>query len=327
MWFKSLTGFDEESRVQVQSNLSVNDNIMTSKVNGNKFVFGNLQIPTLGELQNACPNLNSFTDKIKVSEIVADVQELHAQLENENALFQVASQFNLLEMVGPNITPEHGIDRYEHDRTQGPACAIACGAGTIYRNYFVNIGDQIGQTSSNQIDCLCLIDEELNNKEQQHWEMKNGYALINNSGIKNINKTLEQFNDSQREALKQKLKVGIQWNTEVTLATTKHLVSQIYCSALPVSYYNLAAHNFEKFARLILEATYEATFYAGLINYKNTGSNKVYLTLVGGGVFGNEVSWIIDSIQKTITKFKNCPLNIQIVSYKNTNPNLKDLIR
>jgi len=32
---------------------------------------------------------------------------------------------------------KHGVTRYQHDHTQGPACAIACGAATIYRNYFV----------------------------------------------------------------------------------------------------------------------------------------------------------------------------------------------
>jgi len=62
---------------------------------------------------------------------------LHCDIENTNALFQAASQFNLLEMIVPHISPEQGVDRYENDFTQGPACAIACGAGTIYRNYFV----------------------------------------------------------------------------------------------------------------------------------------------------------------------------------------------
>ncbi len=52
-------------------------------------------------------------------------------------MFQVASQFNLLEMISPNVTPDDGIGIYENDPTQGPACAIACGAGTIYRNYLV----------------------------------------------------------------------------------------------------------------------------------------------------------------------------------------------
>ena len=50
--------------------------------------------------------------------------------EYEGALFQVASQFNALEMISPTVTPEEGATRYEHDRTQGPACAMAAGAAT-----------------------------------------------------------------------------------------------------------------------------------------------------------------------------------------------------
>ena len=59
----------------------------------------------------------------------------------------------------------------------------------------------------------------------------------------------------------------------------------------------------EPFARMVLEATYEATLYAALENYMKTKNNKVYLTLVGGGVFGNDVKWILDSIKKAVCIF------------------------
>jgi hypothetical protein len=49
----------------------------------------------------------------------------------EGSLFQVASQFNVLEMVSPDVGPEAGVTIYENDHTQGPACAIACPAGTV----------------------------------------------------------------------------------------------------------------------------------------------------------------------------------------------------
>lgn len=74
--------------------------------------------------------------------------------QNAGALFQVASQFNLLEMQSHHNTPESGVGIYGSDSTQGPACAIASGAGTIYRNYFVPVNGQIGQSKDNQIDCL-----------------------------------------------------------------------------------------------------------------------------------------------------------------------------
>ena len=76
-------------------------------------------------------------DRTTLREVVANVQTLHQDPNNRNAIFQVASQCNLLEMVGPSVTPESGVTGYYYDKTQGPACAISCGAGTVYRNYFV----------------------------------------------------------------------------------------------------------------------------------------------------------------------------------------------
>lgn len=74
-------------------------------------------------------------------------RQMHHSPENAGALFQVASQFNLLEMTSPTVTPEHGITRYRYDHTQGPACAIAAGAATIYRNYFAPVSGSHGQTA------------------------------------------------------------------------------------------------------------------------------------------------------------------------------------
>jgi len=99
-------------------------------------------------------------------------------------------------------------------------------------------------------------------------------------------------------------------------------VSQIYCSALPVAYSQVESLYWEYFARVILEATYEATLYAGVLNMENNNSNKVFLTLVGGGAFGNKEDWILESLQKAIRKFKSVPLDIKIVSYGKSKPNL-----
>lgn len=126
----------------------------------------------------------------------------------------------------------------------------------------------------------------------------------------------------QREDLKSKLKTGIQWNTEVTLPGAEHKVSQIYCSALPVAYdHNIETSYWEAFSRVILEATYESTILAGVLNMEKYKS-KVFLTLVGGGAFGNEEHWILESLQKVIRKYKNLPLDVRIVSYGRSNPSL-----
>lgn len=46
--------------------------------------------------------------KLLVSQVMGDAGALHRDV-NRGALFQVASQFNLLEMTGPDVTPEDGV--------------------------------------------------------------------------------------------------------------------------------------------------------------------------------------------------------------------------
>lgn len=305
-------------------NIRLEGTKMISLINNQVFDYGKLEIPTLEELRAI--RLDSYNDQIQLSEVVADVKDLHQNIENKDALFQVASQFNLLEMIGYDVSPEDGIDCYEDDKTQGPICAMACGAGTIYRNYFTKVNGLIGQTEFNQIDCLEHIGNFLNDSESKLWKMIIGYVITDSINLSTINTKINQLSNTERELLKGQLKVGLQWNTEVTISTNKHKVSQIYCSALPISYNTLPYLLWEPFARLILEATYEATFYAALKNMHQNGTNILYLTLVGADAFGNDENWILDAIKMAILKFKRVPLDIRIVSYKHPNENLKDLL-
>lgn len=179
MWFEELVGFKEESPEQVRSNLKIKNNTLISLVNSKSFQAGRLEVASLQTLKQFAPSLSTFDHKISVNEIVGDAQSLHRDSENEGAFFQVASQFNLLEMAGPSITPELGVGIYEMDFTQGPACAIACGAGTIFRNYFVEIEGQIGQNRNRQIDCLSNIGKVFSKSGLSLWKMRNGgYASL-----------------------------------------------------------------------------------------------------------------------------------------------------
>jgi len=326
MWFRKLMEFYEEDPEQVRANIKIVDNKIISKINQAEYVFGQLEIISLEELRlrNNTPETDNVN--ISVSEIIGNVQTLHKNKENNGALFQVASQFNLLEMASPSITPERGVGIYEGDYTQGPACAVACGAGTIYRNYFVPVNGKIGQTEYNQINCLDEIAKEFGSDKL--WNMQNGYMFTTLENLKKINDQISKKTSEDYDKLKGKLKIGIQWDTEVTLDNTDNIVTQVYCSALPVSYNNFSsADNWESFARLILEATYEATFYVALQNYANTGNNKLFLTLVGGGVFGNKKEWILDAIKKAIIKFSNTPLDVKIVSYRKSDSHVKNWIK
>jgi len=326
MWFTSLTGFREESGEQVRANIDVDGERMISKVNGRELICGKLEIPTLRELRERVAEAGVATGKLSVREVVADAQALHADSGNAGAIFQVASQFNLLEMLAPSVTPDEGVDGYDLDLTQGPACAIACGAGTIYRNYFAEFDGHIGQSAEHQIDCLKDLGDVLRNPDERLWEMQNGYAFATESGLKEIAERLANCTEAERDDLRQELRIGVHWDTQVTLGGSSHTVSQVYGSAMPVSYSPHSRESWAEFAKLILEASYEATFLAAVLNTISTGNNSLYLTLIGGGVFGNDEEWILAAIERSLKTFSRHDLNVAIVSHGGSKPGVQRLV-
>lgn len=325
-WFEGLTGFREMGPNQVRKNITVDGPTLVSNVNGNVMVWGRLETPTLADLRELVQSGERGSGKMTVREVVADAQVLHTDTANSGSLFQVASQFNLLEMASPNVTPEHGVGIYENDHTQGPACAIAAGAGTIYRNYFVPINDQTGQTESNQIDCLADIGKSLGNSDNSLWQMRNGYALPSKSGLIDISNLLQALREDELDELRKLLRIGVQWDTQVTLNNSSHLVSQAHCSALPVAYSSHSSDLWQHFARLVLEASYEAVICAAVLNQESTGNNSVYLTLLGGGAFGNETDWIIGSIRRALMIYARHNIDVAIVSHGSSKPHVQQLV-
>lgn len=325
MWFKKLTGFHETSAQDIHEKILLNGEEMVFLPTEKRLNHGALETPSLRELRERTTQLPTRSAPSSVEEIVADVTKLHCDPSNSAAIFQVASQFNLLEMISPDISPEDGIDIYDCDATQGPACAIACGAGTIYRNYFINIDGQTGQTTDRQIDCLDELGKALGNEHNQLWKMVNGYALPSREGLEQVSQILENLSEPEIDQLRAALKIGIQWNTQVTLNHSSHTVSQAFCSAMPVAYSALPDKLWEPLAKLILEAAYEATLRAAVLNDHLNHQNTVYLTLLGGGAFGNQPEWILPAIQRAIDLHKDCDLDIKIVSYGQSNPELQRL--
>ena len=211
--------------------------------------------------------------------------------------------------------------------TQGPACSICCGAGTIYRNYFVELKEQIGQSANKQVDCLSTIGLHFRNAERELWRMQNGYCFPTAAGLAQIESELSAMSDDELDAVRGKLRVGVQARTAVTTSDSKHLVTQVFCSALPVAYSDLPTASWNLFPKLILDATYEATFSLAVQNMAETGCNNLFLTLVGGGVFGNRLEWIFSAIERAFEIFSDRSLNAHIVSYGRSNEAVAELAR
>jgi hypothetical protein len=320
-WFEKLTGFPETDYHSTRAKLAVEGHQLRSLVNGASYGIGELEVVSLESLRERANATAGVPGRLRTSVVAGDVRKMHQSPENRGALFQVASQFNLLEMVGPSVTPEQGVTRYRDDHTQGPACAIAAGAATIYRNYFAPVGTGHGQTAKQQIDTLAPVGEALSGALKLPiaalWTMQKGYALCTRAGLDAITGYLSSLDAEEADILGGKLRIGLHRDVEATEATDENrlLVSQAFCSALPVAYSSIAPSHWDKFARFVLQFAYEATMWAAILNAQRGASNVVFLTFLGGGAFGNEDAWIHAAMRRALKIVANYDLDVRLVSY------------
>ncbi|MGF3026631.1 hypothetical protein ACQVP2_27900 [Methylobacterium aquaticum] len=330
-WFERLTGFREIGYSETQARLRVIDGRLVREGTDESYATGTLTLPSLAELRVAAVGVQR-PGRLRLSIVEGDVRAMHRLPENQGALFQVASQFNMLEMVGPGITPEEGVTGYAHDRTQGPACAIAAGAATIYRNYLVPCEGEIGQTAERQLDGLAdlgdALAQRLGSTRAALWTMRNGYALPRQSGLAAIAGHLSRTDEDALDDLRGRLRLGLHTDVDVTDGPApRQRVSQIFCSALPVAYTRLAREAWAPFARLVLEAAYEGTLLVGLLNVARGASNRVLLTRLGGGAFGNADNWIDAAMLRALHLVRERDLDVAIVSHGRPSLGLKALVR
>jgi hypothetical protein len=112
-------------------------------------------------------------------------------------------------------------------------------------------------------------------------------------------------------------RVGVHWSTGVHLeGAAEHRVCQVFASAVPVTYSGIAASVWEPFARLVLDAAYDATLCVStVLAWKRKARVTVYLTMLGGGAFGNERLWIREAMQRALDKHRDAPLDVVLVHY------------
>ncbi|MCA3264718.1 MAG: hypothetical protein ING19_01505 [Azospirillum sp.] len=313
-WFSKLFGFHESGYEETRARFVVRDGKLISKANGASFEIGRLETPSLAELR-----AESFDRRAPntVRHVVADIRDLHKETANAGALFQVASQVNLLEMLSPEISPEDGVSAYEIDPTQGPACAIAAGAATVYRNYFAPAQGGEGQTRKRQIDVFSDFHAVLMSvcgRSNPVWNVRNGYPLPIEDEFRGSIEILGRLDAERVDALRGALRIGLHWDIEATEAKPRHRVSQAFCAAMPIAYSRLPPAVWAPIGQLVLEAAYEATLLAAAANARRGVSNAVFLTRIGGGAFGNPPDWIDAAIHRALGSVEHAGLDIRIVA-------------
>lgn len=135
-----------------------------------------------------------------------------------------------------------------------------------------------------------------------------------------------------------RIRIGLHTNVGVTDAEGDVRVSQAYCSAMSCSYSGIANEHWKSIACLALDGAYEATILSALLQSsqrKNAGSStpqEVYLTFVGGGVYGNEKAWIAEAIGRALAIARRyvhnygLEISIKLCYYKSLDQKMKYLI-
>jgi hypothetical protein len=216
---------------------------------------------------------------------LTDIGGLQADADGDT-LFQVASQFNCLEAGGPWIRPVEG---YFNDATQGPRASISAFAGTLLRHYRAPDGQGgrfVQITDGRQIELLAEV------CRPDLATVRNGYLLAADvSDPSGFAKRLEANLDAIRVGVHDDLEavLGYDWDGAVS---TPPRISQVFTSTVAGGAYGEATGSLLDVCRQLLRAAYLGTLLAAV----GLGRGRVVLTLIGGGVFGNPVSLIWESI-------------------------------
>jgi hypothetical protein len=201
---------------------------------------------------------------------------------------------------------------------QGETAAISATPGLIYRMYYTD--------PVNFLDAF-------NGSQLPHIPVHHGYVgHITPENIKKISQDITQVIPY--------VKIGFHANIQPTLGLSKlkneqpqkgrfsrwaltsepdQRIYQVFTAAMNLSVLDSALY--EPVARMLLNAAYEGTIKAAFIHEKE----KVFLTLIGGGVFGNKLSWIGDALTDAVKDFvKDSGMNVTLVIYDSSGYHLSE---
>jgi hypothetical protein len=264
----------------------------TVRALGRSWCAGRFEIPLLWTLKSraaAAPNDGARRLFVLFGERpVTDIGALQA-FAGPGTVFQVASQFNCLESPGPYVVP---VANYLHDPTQGPRASISAFAGTLLRHYAApsTDGRRFTQVSDGeQVDLLSDV------CAPEVARVKNGYlreAYI--TDLEAFAEALEHRFDAVRVGVHDDVEVALGFNWDGAVEGPRP-IAQVFTSTLAAGLYGRLAEGAPELVavcRHLLRAAYLGT----LLATRALGHRTAVLTLIGGGVFGNPIELIWESI-------------------------------
>ncbi|HVY61893.1 MAG TPA: hypothetical protein VHF22_09580, partial [Planctomycetota bacterium] len=207
----------------------------------------------------------------------------------ERTLFQVASQFNCLESVGPFLSP---VRNYPSDPTQGPRASVSAFPGIFLRHYAAPSPDgRFEQRSERQLDLLARA------IPRSVGRVESGYLSSQTIGDKKaLAPTLLKNFESIEVGVHDGIEVvfGHNWGGPVSDPAPR--IAQVLTSTLALGCYSDNGKSVVGACKPLLRAAYLGTILAAFA----LGKRRAVLTLIGGGAFGNPLDEIWAAIRWAI---------------------------
>lgn len=266
---------------------------------------GRFDVRTLAELRRGARAAGSGAVTVSALDGVSaltDIGSLQA-FASERTLFQVASQFNCLEAPGPALTK---VSHYFSDSTQGPRASISAFPGTLVRHYAApgGHGMRFVQTEEHQLDLLA---EAL---PTSAGRVTSGYLMLQNvrdvaAAAAALDERFDQIAVGVHDGVQ--VVLGHAWDGDVPGAPR---IAQVFTSSLAVGYsQGGSALEAAALCRPLLRAAYLGTLLAAA----GLGKARVVLTLIGGGVFGNPLLLVWDSIFWAADQAADAGATLQVI--------------
>lgn len=332
LWFIKLFGF-KESVSLVRKHLScskVGFNVkIMSDINNISYNAGNFQIRNISSFLNKFPKLpirnggsfNILSGKGRETKNFQKIDAFSMQSlpENDGATYLAASNFNCLEFTSRIDSVRNGVTDYIYDNTQGPYTALACPQSAVYRNYFY---EHPNKNATGQLK------EQINLLSKTPLKVENGYAIISTSDTSDL--VEKKFNWSDEN----NYPVGVHNNCDVLLTRASNrkfkivdkkskpiIANHVYAASFNL-YDDVVMNNFTlQILQHILEAEYKSTILSAWENSikmeeeGRQGAKKLFLTLLGGGVFGNPKDIIAKSIISSKDELIKSGLEVYAVAF------------
>lgn len=285
---------------------------------------GTPEYQTLGQINQhiAQTPINPHRNKAQFNILLHDNQNpqateithLQANPQNKHAVFQLASTF-FGPLEGGMIDPKNSITEMLKYPVQGEWASVSAAGATIFRKYFMITDSFINRRAGlNSVPGEVYLLHNLRNKAPVIPNPDRHGHTDRIVDIAALKKYIYDPKDKQQigifsheniyttsECIANQHEKGNATLLSIPLRNDQ-LITQIFNASYDLkSYIRDVIKNKEPlspqvidFAKMVLEAMYEGTLKQASLN----GSRKVFLTLIGGGAFLNDIRWIAKALEQ-----------------------------